>query len=479
MKNDAEYKALSIQEFTKAAEVYDSGHAGIYEMCKDDYPPILEELKKDDFEDLLDVGCGTGPMVELLASEFPDRRYTGLDLTPRMIEVANEKGIVNARFVVGDAEDLPFDDESFDAVICANSFHHYPNPQAFFDEVGRVLRPGGKLVLRDYTTAAPIVWLMNHVEMPLANLIGHGDVRAYTLREVRALCTASGLVPATLEARRKFRLHLVARKPVDSGSGRIQFGDIQETALVTLAIRASETARPNPRIRDEKAAEIIESLGVDVSKYDPFLSHEGVVARTIMFADALRVLIEAHPDAACVNLGCGFDDKFSQVDNGRIEWFDVDLPDQIAVRRKVFEDRPRCTMLEGDALNGAWTQQLPKDRSTTIVVMEGVLEYFTKEQTATCLHMLCDSFEHGWLVAEMNSMFMVRHSKQHDAIMNTNATFKWGTDSGKEFVELEPRLQLVSEQSYNVEMRKHTVRGKLFAATFGKNVNNRLAVFAW
>ena len=68
----------------------------------------------------------------------------------------------------------------------------------------------------------------------------------------------------------------------------IEFGDIQETALVTLAIRASETARPNPRIRDEKAAEIINTLGVDVSKYDPFLSHEGVVARTIMFADTLR-----------------------------------------------------------------------------------------------------------------------------------------------------------------------------------------------
>ena len=131
----------------------------------------------------------------------------------------------------------------------------------------------------------------------------------------------------------------------------LQFGDIQETALVTLAIRASETARPNPRIVDKKAKEIIDTLGVDVSKYDPFLSHEGVVARTIMFANALRGLITQYPDAICVNLGCGFDDKFSQVDNGRIEWYDVDLPDQTAVRRKVFEDRPRCTMLDGDALD--------------------------------------------------------------------------------------------------------------------------------
>ncbi len=477
--DDARYKELSIKEFTKAAEVYDGGHAGIYEMCKDDNPPILEELVKDDFEDLLDVGCGTGPMVELIAREYPGRHFTGLDLTPKMIEVASAKSIEGASFVVGDAEDMPFDDASFDVVICANSFHHYPNPQSFFNEVARVLRPGGKFVLRDYTSFKPVVWFMNHTEMPLANLIGHGDVRAYTLDEVRAFCAHSELRVATLERRPKFRMHLVALKPVqDADATGLQFGDVQETALVTLAIRASETARPNARIRDEKAAEIIRTLGVDVSKYDPFLSHEGVIARLIMFEEALKLLIEQHPDAVCVNLGCGFDDKFPYVDNGQIEWFDVDLPDQIAVRRKVYDDRERCTMLDGDALDGAWTAALPKGRPN-IIVMEGVLEYFTKEQTAACLHMLCDCFEHGWLLTEMNPLFMAKHSNKHDAIKNTNATFKWGTKSGEEFVELEPRMQLVWERSYNVEMRKHTIRGKLFAATVGKNLNNRLALFAW
>lgn len=257
----------------------------------------------------------------------------------------------------------------------------------------------------------------------------------------------------------------------------LKFGDIQETALIPLAIKASETARPDARIHDEKAKEIIETLGVDVSKYDPFMSHEGVVARTIMFRDALKKLLQKYPDALCVNLGCGFDDKFSQVDNGRLTWFDVDLPDQIAVRRKVYEDKERCTMLEGSALESGWTRQLPK-KDMNIIVMEGVLEYFSKEQVKTCINMLCDSFEHGYLLAELHSPFLEKHSKQHDAVKHTNATFGWGTKSGREYLDLEPRMKLVLERSYNDEMKKYTIRGKLFSI-IGKNMNNRLAVFRW
>ena len=142
-----QYKELSIKEFTKAATIYDTGHAGIYEKCKDDYPPILEELEKIEFNHLLDVGCGTGPMIELLSKKYPEKHYVGLDLTPKMIEVANAKKLPNTQFIVGDSENLPFDDETFDAVICANSFHHYPNPQKFFDGVKRVLKPNGRLMM--------------------------------------------------------------------------------------------------------------------------------------------------------------------------------------------------------------------------------------------------------------------------------------------------------------------------------------------
>jgi ubiquinone/menaquinone biosynthesis C-methylase UbiE len=129
-----------------------------------------------------------------------------------MIEVARAKDLPGVTWVVGDCENLPFDDNAFDAIICSNSFHHYPNPQKFFDSVQRVLRPGGRLILQDYTAPGPVLWLMNHTEMPLANLIGHGDVGAYSLDEVRGFCGKSGLRVEKLERGKKFRLHLVARK---------------------------------------------------------------------------------------------------------------------------------------------------------------------------------------------------------------------------------------------------------------------------
>ena len=188
---DNEYKALSIREFSKAAKVYETDDAGVYRMCRKDYPDVLEELEKEDFTDLLDCGCGTAPMLTLLQKKYPKKHYTGIDLTPEMIKVAKAKNMPGVKLVVGDCENLPFEENTFDAVICCQSFHHYPNVQRFFHSVFKVLRPGGRLI----------------------NLAGHGDVHVYGIEEVRILCQKAGLVLESGEKRGFFRLHCVIRKP--------------------------------------------------------------------------------------------------------------------------------------------------------------------------------------------------------------------------------------------------------------------------
>ena len=212
--NASDYKALSIKEFSRAAKVYETDEAGVYRMCRKDYPDILAELEKEEFTDVLDAGCGTGAVIALLSEKYPEKHYTGIDLSPKMIEVASAKKTENAVFVCGDCEDLPFKDNSFDAITCSMSFHHYPHPVDFFRSCERVLRPGGRLIIRDMTAGPLKLKLINAVEIPLVHLLGKGDVACYGRKDFERFCQESGLKLELFEQRKGFRLHSVMRKSV-------------------------------------------------------------------------------------------------------------------------------------------------------------------------------------------------------------------------------------------------------------------------
>lgn len=209
-----EYKRLSIKEFDHAAVKFDGNDLSVYKMCRKDYPDVLEEVCKEPCESLLDAGCGTGAMLQLFSKDYPEKTYTGIDLSENMIKVAQKKEITNARFLVGDCENLPFEINSFDVVTCSMSFHHYPNPEDFFQSLCRVLKPGGRFILRDITSKSNILmWLMNHVEIPVVNKIfKKGDVHVYTRKDIQKLCNSSGLILEAFEVRKGSRLHCVVRK---------------------------------------------------------------------------------------------------------------------------------------------------------------------------------------------------------------------------------------------------------------------------
>ncbi|MCH3972728.1 MAG: methyltransferase domain-containing protein [Oscillospiraceae bacterium] len=211
---DRQYKTLTIHEFDQAAEKFDDSSPSVYNMCRKDYPNLAAELAEEPFRRVLDAGCGTGSMLFFLKQKYPDKQYAGIDLSPKMVEVAKRKGLKH--IFAGDCEMLPFARNSFDTVLCSMSFHHYPHPQAFFDSVFRVLCPGGRLILRDMTTGfVPMQWVWNHVELPLFNLFLHtGDVHVYNEKEIAGLCRNSGMILERFEQREGFRLHCVCRKPL-------------------------------------------------------------------------------------------------------------------------------------------------------------------------------------------------------------------------------------------------------------------------
>ena len=263
----------------------------------------------------------------------------------------------------------------------------------------------------------------------------------------------------------------------------LKLGDIQTTAVIPLAIKASETLRPNARFRDQMAVEIVNTLGIDTKGYDKFLSHEGVVARTVMLDRQLKDILRKAPDTVVVNIGAGFDNRFARVDNGKLYWFDLDLPDAIAVRKKAFPERERVTMIAGNALDNAWcaevTEALEGRTSKPVFIAEGLFMYLTMDQIRTLLDVLKDNFPGGGtLIAELNGKFMQKNEKHHDTVSKTNAHFLSGTDSAQEIADLTDGIWVIEEHSFNEEMKKHTIRGKLFGLLL-PNVNDRWATFKW
>ncbi|MBN7774275.1 class I SAM-dependent methyltransferase [Clostridium aminobutyricum] len=252
---------------------------------------------------------------------------------------------------------------------------------------------------------------------------------------------------------------------------------VQETMLIPLAIKASETKRDNARIQDPMAVEIVGKLGIDISKYDKFMSHEGVVARTILFDDALKHYIKKYPNAACVSIGCGFDARFSRVDNGEIIWYDLDFEDVITARKQFFPEQDRVHLVAKSALDATWPLVVEK-RDQTIILIEGMLMYLKEEEVKQLFQIIKDHFKNVTVLAELMSPYAAKGSKHHDTVKYTKATFKWGVKSGKEVEKLCDGLKLIDEKSFNCEMKKYSLRGKIFAAVPGiRNINDRIAVF--
>lgn len=390
-----EYKQLSIKEFTEAAKRYEGDHAGLYEMCKKDYPDILEELEKESFIDLLDAGCGPAPMISLLSEKYPDRHYTGLDLTPAMIEEAKKKNIPNAVFVVGDCENFPFEENSFDAIICSMSFHHYPNPQAFFNSVKRCLPPKGRLILRDVTSDnKPLVWLMNKIEMPLANLCGHGDVQVPTRDLVYKCCK-----------------------------------------------------KENPKIKDEMAVSIVKQLDYDFSQADQDKTmRSGVIARTIVLDKMVDEYLDKHKNTIVINIACGLDTRCYRMKGKYIRWYNLDLPETINIRKQFLPETGPIYQIAKSAMDETYTNTIHNEGEDVLVIIEGLTMYLTEIDIKKIFSIIEHAFSNVTIMVEVMSPFMVKHIKEK-TIEGSHAKFTWGIKNGKELEKLTPSFSFLKEVS--------------------------------
>ncbi len=142
---------------------------------------------------LLDLGCGPGLVTARLAPGL--REVVAYDLTPEMLDQARRRcakaALKNVRFEVGRAEQLPFENESFDAVVTRLTIHHFLDPRPVIKEVVRVLRPEGKLVVADVVSSGKEEEAALHNALEILRDPSH--VRMYSTQGLVELLQTSGL----------------------------------------------------------------------------------------------------------------------------------------------------------------------------------------------------------------------------------------------------------------------------------------------
>jgi ubiquinone/menaquinone biosynthesis C-methylase UbiE len=124
-----------------------------------------------------DIGCGTGLLATELARQAPDLHITGVDLAAEMLAQAQEHAAQmdvagRVTFLLGNGNRLPFEDRALDLVVSTLSLHHWADPVGVFNEIARVLRPGGAFLIADLRRDMPppfylLVWFATKVVVPM------------------------------------------------------------------------------------------------------------------------------------------------------------------------------------------------------------------------------------------------------------------------------------------------------------------------
>ncbi|MDX8410250.1 MAG: methyltransferase domain-containing protein [Mariprofundaceae bacterium] len=182
----------ALREYARLAPAYDDRWSFYTEAT---IRETMKRLSLKPGERLLDVGCGTGALLWAVSAAFPDIEAAGVDPSLEMLRLARRKLPHRMPLEAGWAESLPFRDNSFDVVVSCSAFHYCRHPHAALAEAGRVLNPGGRIVITD--------WCHDYLSCRLCSLYlrfsGRAHFRTYGARACEELLAEAGFSAISVE----------------------------------------------------------------------------------------------------------------------------------------------------------------------------------------------------------------------------------------------------------------------------------------
>lgn len=207
---------------------------------------------------------------------------------------------------------------------------------------------------------------------------------------------------------------------------KIKLTPEQETLLIPLYAKAQPD---NPLFYDPKARQILESVDYDFSKLKvPNKTVVLVSQRANKLDETVQTFLAENPVGVVLHLGCGLDNRFGRLDNGQVEWYDLDMPEVIELRRRFFAGKDRYHLIASSVTDLTWVEQVQAVGLPVLVVAGGLLMYLGEADVKRLFQRLQTAFPGCRLVADVFSRLAARSATNHPSLKKTGASLGWGVD---------------------------------------------------
>ena len=255
----------------------------------------------------------------------------------------------------------------------------------------------------------------------------------------------------------------------DIAAGKLELSDVATTGLLTAFCHAVESRSKAPLLRDPQAEAIADRLAPRLVDSPVRLLRRlargkirnelvvHIVLRARKYDGYARDFIERHPGGCVVNLGCGLDTRFWRIDDGRLHFYDLDLPEMIALKRELVQESDRYHLVALSVLDRRWMDRLAgEERGPFLFQAEGLLMYLPPDGVRALILELKSRFPGSELVFEtVNSIWLkpwlkwiVNFKMQRELGLGRGTEYQFGIRDGQELEEWSPGIRLLGEWTY-------------------------------
>ena len=217
----------------------------------------------------------------------------------------------------------------------------------------------------------------------------------------------------------------------------------QETLLIPLYAKAQPE---NPLFFDPIAEDILSRVDYDFSRLRvPYKTVVLICQRAKKLDAVARAFLAEHGNGVILHLGCGLDSRFWRVDDGQVEWYDLDMPPVIELRRQFYAEQERYHLIASSVTDLDGTNAVATVNRPVLIVAEGLLMYLDEANVKRLFLRLREVFPGCRLIADVFSRMTARSAAKHPSLKQTGASLGWGIDEPRELESWAPGIRLLEE----------------------------------